>query len=135
MECFGTTDFDNNSRLITLSAIITSGLHCMYIGVHVSTRYCSPVKETWIFSRDFRKILKCQIALKSVQWEPSCSMRTDGRTDGPEEERTDMMKLIIAFRNFAKKTLNSNIGKAKLYRLKTCAGTKVTWLQNSRKTQ
>ena len=29
MECFGTTDFDNNSRLITLSAIITSGLHCI----------------------------------------------------------------------------------------------------------
>jgi hypothetical protein len=28
MECFGTTGFDNNSRLITLSAIITSGLHC-----------------------------------------------------------------------------------------------------------
>jgi hypothetical protein len=30
MECFGTTDFDNNSRLITLSAIIISGLHCIY---------------------------------------------------------------------------------------------------------
>jgi hypothetical protein len=30
MECFGTTDFDNNSRLITLSAIIISDLHCIY---------------------------------------------------------------------------------------------------------
>jgi hypothetical protein len=29
MECFGTTDFDNNSRLITLSAIIIRGLHCI----------------------------------------------------------------------------------------------------------
>jgi len=28
MECFGTTDFDNNGQLITLSAIIISGLHC-----------------------------------------------------------------------------------------------------------
>jgi len=28
MECFGTTDFDNNSRLITLSVIIISGHHC-----------------------------------------------------------------------------------------------------------
>jgi hypothetical protein len=28
MECFGATDFDNNSRLITLSVIIISGLHC-----------------------------------------------------------------------------------------------------------
>ena len=29
MERFGTTDFDNNSRLITLSAILISGLHCI----------------------------------------------------------------------------------------------------------
>jgi hypothetical protein len=29
----GTTDFDNNSRLITLSAIIISGLHCILKGV------------------------------------------------------------------------------------------------------
>jgi hypothetical protein len=29
MECFGTTDFDNNSRLKALSAIIISGLHCI----------------------------------------------------------------------------------------------------------
>jgi hypothetical protein len=27
MECFGTTNFDKNSRLITLSPIIISGLH------------------------------------------------------------------------------------------------------------
>ena len=33
MECFGTTDFDNNSRLITLSAIIISGLHCIYFWI------------------------------------------------------------------------------------------------------
>jgi hypothetical protein len=31
MECFGTTDFDNNGRLITLSEIIISGLHCVYV--------------------------------------------------------------------------------------------------------
>ena len=35
MECFGTTDFDNNSRLITLSAIIISGLHCIYIYIYI----------------------------------------------------------------------------------------------------
>jgi len=29
MECFGTTDFDNNSRLITLSAIMISDLQCI----------------------------------------------------------------------------------------------------------
>jgi len=38
--------------------------------------------------------LKYQISLNSVQWEPSCSVQTDGRMD--------MMKLIVAFRNFAK---------------------------------
>jgi hypothetical protein len=31
MECFGTTDFDNNNRMITLSTIIISGLHCICI--------------------------------------------------------------------------------------------------------
>jgi predicted membrane metal-binding protein len=30
MECLGTTDFDDNSRLITISAIIISGLHRTY---------------------------------------------------------------------------------------------------------
>jgi len=33
------------------------------------------------FATGFRKILKYQISWKSVQWEASRSMRTDGRTD------------------------------------------------------
>jgi len=41
-------------------------------------------------------MLKYQISLKSVQWESSCSMRTDGQRDG----RTDMMKLMVASCNF-----------------------------------
>jgi hypothetical protein len=39
-----------------------------------------------------------QISLRSVQWEPSFSVRTDGRTD--------MTKLIVAFSNFAKTPKN-----------------------------
>ena len=37
MKCFGTTDFDNNSRLITLSMIIISGLLCVYTRTHAHT--------------------------------------------------------------------------------------------------
>jgi len=37
MECCGTTDFDNNSRLITLSAIIINGLHYIYIYIFAVT--------------------------------------------------------------------------------------------------
>jgi len=40
----------------------------------------------------FEKTLKSQIWLESVQWVQSCSTKID---------RTDMTKLMVAFRNFA----------------------------------
>jgi hypothetical protein len=45
------------------------------------------------FSRQIFEKYSYQISSKSVQWEPSCFMRTDGRTD--------MTKLMVAFRYFA----------------------------------
>ena len=50
------------------------------------------VKYPLIFSY-FRKILRYKISWKSVRWEPSCSMRIDGRTD--------VTKHIVAFCNSA----------------------------------
>jgi hypothetical protein len=46
----------------------------------------------------FSKYTQYQISWKSVEWEPCCSMRTDGRTD--------MTKLIVASCNFAKAPSN-----------------------------
>jgi hypothetical protein len=62
----------------------------MYIGLHVKyPLLLSDFNETWIFSTDFLKILKCQISWKSVQCELSCSVWIDGQAD--------MTKLKVAF--------------------------------------
>ena len=47
------------------------------------------IKKKIIFSTDFRKMLEYKISLHSVQWEPRCSMRTDGRADGSTDRRDE----------------------------------------------
>ena len=69
------------------------------IVIHVHTSSCNvPViivifSRPWIFGTVFRIIFSYQISWKSVQWEPSCSMRTAGQTD--------TTKYLFAFRDFA----------------------------------
>jgi hypothetical protein len=83
----------------------------MYTGLRVKYQlFSSDFNDTWIFSTHFRKILKYQISLNSVQWEPSCSMRTD--------RQTDMMNLIVAFRKFANAPKKAWIRYKFLYKVK-----------------
>jgi hypothetical protein len=71
--------------------------------------FLSDFNDTWIFSKDLRKTLKCETSLKSVQWEPSCSMRKDGRTDRQAGRQADMTKLVVVFRNFANAPENVSV--------------------------
>jgi len=53
----------------------------MYIGLHVKyPLFLSDVNRTWIFSTDFRKILRYQISWKFFRWWPRFSMWIDGQT-------------------------------------------------------
>jgi hypothetical protein len=91
--CF---DFLYNACLkhFSLCAELSEIWSKMHIGLHVMYLLFLPnFNRTWIFLTDFRKILKYKISWKSIQWEPSCSMRTD--------RRTYMTKLIVDYRNFA----------------------------------
>jgi len=46
-----------------------------------STRYSCPVlMKLEFYEQIFEKILKYQTSRKSIQWEPSCSVWSDGQT-------------------------------------------------------
>jgi hypothetical protein len=70
----------------------------MYIGLHIKYSFLADFDQTWFFDRFLKKVLKYQIPWKSVEWEPSCSMRRDRRTNG----QTHITKLLVAPRNLAK---------------------------------
>jgi len=69
----------------------------MYIGLHVKyPLFLSDFNGTWTFSTDFRKILKYHVS-KKIRRVRADLFHAARRTD----RRTDVTKLIIAFRNFA----------------------------------
>jgi hypothetical protein len=73
---------------------------CMLVYMQSARYYCQ-ILMIFEFSRQFfRKIHKYQISWKSVHWEPSCSIQTDGRTD--------MKKLIVAFHSYANAPKNND---------------------------
>jgi hypothetical protein len=70
-----------------------------YIGLHVKCPlFSSDFNEACSSLTNFRKILKCRISWKSLQWDPSCYMRTD--------RRMEMMKVIATFPNYANGSIN-----------------------------
>ena len=66
-----------------------------------SSFYLCQILKKLEFSRYVRKIFKYQISRKSLQWQSSCSIRTD------------MTKLIVAFCNFTKMAKNTRIIRGK----------------------
>jgi hypothetical protein len=73
----------------------------MDTGLHVNyPLFLSDYIET---RQNCEKYTHNHIPRKSVQWEPSCCVRTDRQT----YRRADMTKLVAAFRNFANAPKNS----------------------------
>jgi hypothetical protein len=72
-----------------------------YIGLHV---ILSNINETWIFSTDFRKILQISNFMK---------MRLVEAEFFHADRRTDMTKLVVAFRRFANEPKNCSLFKTK----------------------
>jgi hypothetical protein len=58
-------------------------------------------KDNWIFAKEFRKMIKYQIACQSVQ---CCSMWIEGQTD----KQTDMTKLSSRFSQFGENAWKIN---------------------------
>ena len=78
----------------------------MYIGLHVKySLFLWDFNETWVFSTDFRK--------KNLQIPNFMKIRPVGtelfHSDGRMDGRTDVTKLIVAFRNFANAPKNPSI--------------------------
>jgi hypothetical protein len=82
----------------------------MYIHVGLHLKYplfLSDFNDTWIFWTNFRRILKNQIWWNSVQWEPSCSTRTNGQTDRHDENNRNFLVILQTCLKMWQSFLNS----------------------------
>jgi hypothetical protein len=71
----------------------------MYVGLHVKCPFfSSDFNETWISQLISEIILKYQIPWKSVQWKPSCSVRT-GRHDEADNRFSQLCERALKTRN------------------------------------
>ena len=105
--CFGFL-YNIFLKYLSFSEKLSEILSQIFICLHVKYPFfLSDFNETWISSGDFRKIHKCPFSCNLVQWDPGCSGRLDGRTEG----ETDITKLIVAFHNFTKPPKNRSITK------------------------
>jgi hypothetical protein len=78
----------------------------MYTGLHMRYRYSCQILTYFDFFITFSENSQISNSMKSLQWKPSCSMQAERRrkTGG----QTDMIKIIVAFRNFEKEPKNTN---------------------------
>jgi hypothetical protein len=83
----------------------------MYRGLHVKYLYfCQFLMKIKYSCQIFEKYSEYRIWLKSVQWEPSYSMRTDRQTDRQTDSQTGRHDVHVWFSNFV------NVPKIKVIR-------------------
>ena len=69
-------------QLLSETFLILRRIQRDIIKMYIGSLYFCQISRNLAFSREiFEKILRYQITLKSVQWQSSHSMRTDGHTD------------------------------------------------------
>jgi len=71
----------------------------------ISVHMC-PCKVPVVLEYFWQIFEKYEMPWKSVQWTPSCHMRTDKQTYRQTDGRVDKKKLIVVFRNFSNTTTN-----------------------------
>ena len=66
------------------------------------------LNKTWISWTNFRKGFKYNVSWKSVQWESSCSTRTDGQTDRHNEVNCRLFAILRTRLQMDKHAVNHN---------------------------